>query len=289
VRIALIINEGSGAAGEFDISGHLAAAAHEIEQFDIGAAGEIGETGGFDRIVVAGGDGSLGLAAEQAERLETPLAVIPAGTANDFARRMGLPDDLEDATRLAAESSATRRIDIAELGGRSFLNVASLGLAPAAAEAADELKERLGPLAYAIGAVRAGASEEPFASRVICDGEEVFEGDAWQITVGSTGAFGGGSQIEADADDGLLDVVVIEGGPRSALARRAYGLRQGGVEEQAGVHDSRGAKVTVECGPDEALNIDGEVCNAEAVGHDGSERGAIEFGVRPRALELVIE
>ena len=288
MKIALIINEGSGAAGEFDIREHLTAAGHEVQQFDIGSAGEVGETGGFARIVIAGGDGSLGLAAEQAERLGAPLAVVPAGTANDFARRMGLPEDLEEATRLAAHGERTRRVDIAELGDRSFLNVASLGLAPAAAEAAHDLKERLGPLAYALGAVRAGASEEPFPSRVVCDGEEVFDGDAWQITVGSTGAFGGGSQIDADADDGLLDVVVIEGGPRAALARRAYGLRRGDVEEQAGVHDSRGAKVTVECGPEEALNIDGEICKAEIVGHDGSEHGAIEFTVRPQALELVI-
>lgn len=292
MRIALIVNEDSGAAGELDIGELLAGDGHDVEQFDIGSAERVAQAAGegteFDRIVVAGGDGSLALAAEQAERLRVPLGVVAAGTANDFARRMGLPDDLEEAARLAGSGDRTRRIDIADLGGRSFLNVASLGLAPAAAEAAHELKARLGPLAYAIGAVRAGATAEPFPARVVCDGSEVFDGEAWQITVGSTGAFGGGSQIDADADDGMLDVVVIEGGPRAALARRAYGLRRGGVEEQAGVHDSRGAAVEVECGPGEALNIDGEVCEVTSVGHDGGERGSIRFGVRPQALELVI-
>jgi diacylglycerol kinase (ATP) len=288
VRIALIVNEGSGAAGEFDIGELVAAAGHEAEQFDIGDAGDAGKAGEFDRVVVAGGDGSLALAAEQAERLGVPLGVVPAGTANDFAVRMGLPEDIEEAARLAATGERTRKVDIAEIGDRSFLNVASLGLAPAAAEAAHDLKERLGTLAYAVGALRAGTSEEPFEARVTCDGSELFDGEAWQITVGSTGAFGGGSQIDADADDGLLDVVVIEGGPRAALARRAFGLRRGDVEEQAGVHDSRGAAIEVECGADESLNIDGELCDVTSVGHDGSDRSSVHFGIRPHALKLVI-
>jgi diacylglycerol kinase (ATP) len=287
MRIALIINKDSGAAGELDIEELLAAAGHEVQTFDIEDA-ESASGSNAERVVVAGGDGSLALAAEQAVALDVPLAVIPAGTANDFAVRMGIPEDIEEAARLAADGKSSRRVDIAALGDRSFLNVASLGLAPAAAEAAHDLKEKLGALAYAVGALRAGASEQPFPARVLCDGSEVFDGEAWQITVGSTGAFGGGSQIDADADDGLLDVVVIEGGPRAALARRAYGLRRGGVEEQAGVHDSRGAEVTIECGPGESLNIDGELCDVESVGHDGSDRGSIGFTVRPRALELVI-
>ncbi len=287
MKIALISNEKSGSAGQADIEGMLTAAGHEVEQIDIGEAERARETGA-ERVVVAGGDGSLALAAEQAEALGVPMGVIPAGTANDFAVRMGLPEDLNDAAGLAANGTETREVDIAEVGGRPFLNVASLGLAPAAAEAADELKERFGPLAYAIGAVRAGAAEEPFPTTVACDGSELFDGDAWQVTVGSTGAFGGGSQIEADADDGLLDVVVIEGGPRAALARRAFGLRRGGVEEQAGVHDARGSSVVVECGPEQDLNIDGELCNACIVGHGGDKRGALTFTVRPRALELVI-
>ncbi len=285
MKIALISNEKSGSAGQADIEGVLTDAGHEVEQFDIGDAERARESGA-ERIVVAGGDGSLALAAEQAEALGVPLAVIPAGTANDFAAGMELPEDPEEAARLAAGGTRTRRIDIAEVGGRSFLNVASLGLAPAAAEAADDLKERLGPLAYAIGAVRAGAAEDPFPTRVACDGAEVFEGEAWQVTVGSTGSFGGGSQIEADAGDGMLDVVVIEGGPRAALARRAYGLRRGGVEEQAGVHDARGAEVVVTCGSGADLNIDGELVPASELGC--STDGELDFKIRPRAIELVI-
>ncbi len=287
MRIILITNRDSGSAGETDVEAVLAEAGAEVEAIAIDEGKRAPELRP-DRIVVAGGDGSLAVGALAACEAGVPLAVVPCGTANDFAERMGLPADLEEAARLAATGAATRRVDIADVGGRAFLNVASLGLAPAAAEAAEDLKESLGPLSYALGAVRAGTTEEPFAVSVACDGSELFAGDAWQVTVGSTGAFGGGSRIEADADDGLLDVVVIEGGPRAALARRALGLRRGGVEEQAGVHDSRGAEIVVAVGPGHDLNVDGELVGASELGHDGSETGELTFTVRARALELVI-
>ncbi len=287
MRVALISNQASGTAAEADVAALLAAAGADVESFEIADGARAGAAEA-DRVVVAGGDGSLAVGALAARAAGVPLAVVPAGTANDFAARMGLPAEATEAARLAVSGTRTRRVDIAEVGERAFLNVASLGLAPAAADAAENLKERLGPLAYALGAVRAGVSAEPFAVRVACDGSELFAGEAWQVTVGCTGAFGGGSQIAADADDGLLDVIVIEGGPRAALARRAFGLKRGEIEEQAGVHDSRGAEITVALGPGHDLNVDGEVVPASALGHEGSPEGTLRFGVRDRELELVI-
>ena len=287
MKIHLISNDASGSAGDTDVEEVLGADGAEVEAFEIGDGDKAGE-GEPDRVVVAGGDGSLAVGALAACSAGVPLGVVPCGTANDFAVRMELPEEIEEAARLAASGVNTRHVDIADVGGRAFLNVASLGLAPAAAEAAENLKDKLGPLSYALGAVRAGTTEKPFHCRVSCNGDELFEGKAWQVTVGSTGAFGGGSQIDADADDGLLDVVVIEGGARAALAKRAFGLRRGGIEEQAGVHDGRGAEITVEVGADHDLNVDGELVPATELGHDGSENGRLEFTIRNRALELVI-
>ena len=62
-----------------------------------------------DRIVVAGGDGTIGPVAELAGRLDVPLAVIPTGTANDFARANGIPLDVEAAARLAASRHGAAR------------------------------------------------------------------------------------------------------------------------------------------------------------------------------------
>jgi diacylglycerol kinase family enzyme len=91
---------------------------------------------------------------------------------------------------------------------------------------AEPLKPKLGPLAYAVGALRAGLTGRPVPVRATVDGEAVHDGPAWQLIVGATGAFGGGSGIaQADPHDGLLDLVVLPASSRAALVRRAYGLR----------------------------------------------------------------
>jgi diacylglycerol kinase (ATP) len=217
---------------------------------------------GPDRLAVAGGDGTIGPAAEVAGRVGVPLAVIPTGTANDFARAHGLPDDPVEAARLAATAQSTVPLELGRLAdGRPFVNVASAGLASVAARQAEPLKPRLGPLAYAVGALRAAVSERPLEVTVRADGREVFSGGAWQVIVAVTGAFGGGSGVaEADPDDGRLDVVVIPGGSRLALARRAWGLRTHTIAQQQAVDHHRGRVIEVElpAGRRE-INVDGEI------------------------------
>lgn len=93
-----------------------------------------------DRVIVAGGDGSLGPCAALAARLEVPIGVVPAGTANDFVRATGLPDDADRACLLAATGDRTRPIDLGRVDEVPFVNVASIGLAPKAAAAAEPLK-----------------------------------------------------------------------------------------------------------------------------------------------------
>ena len=211
-----------------------------------------------DRIVVAGGDGSIGSAAEAAERARVPLAVVPVGTANDFARAQGLPLDPAEACRLAVEGERTRRLELAWMGDRPFVNAASAGLSPVAARKAHGLKRALGPLAYSVGALRAGLGADPVRCEVSCDGASLFDGPAWQITVAATGAFGGGSAVAADPQDGELDVVVIEAGSRARLVVHAYGLRAGEVESQRGVRKARGRVVQVRTDGSTGFNVDGE-------------------------------
>ena len=115
-----------------------------------------------DGLVVAGGDGSLACVAAPAARAGIRLAVIPTGTANDFARELEIPLELGRGVPASRpKAAAVRRLDVGRMGDRPFLNVASTGLPPAAAEHADGLKEKLGPLAYAVGAARAGVEEDP--------------------------------------------------------------------------------------------------------------------------------
>ena len=115
---------------------------------------------------------------------------------------------------------------------RPFVNVANAGLAAPPAERARSWKKRLGPLAYAAGAVVAGLSAKPLTCLVECDGEELLAGEAWQVTVAASGAFGAGATVEeADPSDGALEVIAIEAGPRLGLVSLAYRLRRGDLTE----------------------------------------------------------
>ena len=187
--------------------------------------------------------------------------MIATGTANDFARANGLPDDPLEAAALAATGTETRDLELGRLAdGRPFVNVASAGLAAKAARHASPFKKVLGPFAYAVGALRAAATEAPMRCSVRVDGEPGFDGGAWQLIVAAGGAFGGGSEIGvADPGDGELDVTVLPAGSRIALARRAWGLRRGTVEQQEPVEHLRGCVVEVALPRGAELNVDGEI------------------------------
>jgi len=277
MRIALFENPDSGSGEAGDVERALRRHGAEVTSFPLDEVDAALATDP-DRIVVAGGDGSVGCAAEGAARAGAALAVVPVGTANDFARAMGLPDGLEEATRLAATGARLRRMDLARMGRRPFVNVASLGLAPVAARKASGLKRALGPGAYALGALRAGLTAEPVRCELLCDGERAFAGEAWQATVACSGAFGGGAELDADPHDGLLDAVVIRARSRASLARHAYGLRSGTIGEQPGVHSCRAATIELRVAPGTAFNVDGEVV----------ESGPVRFEVEAAAFDLVV-
>jgi diacylglycerol kinase family enzyme len=254
VRLALVTNRKSGR--------HLdpARVAALLGGAEVYGLDELDRVRDVDRIVVSGGDGTIAPVAERAGALGVPLAVIPAGTANDFARANGIPADVEAAARLAVRGTALRSLELGRLStGRPFVNVASAGLSSLAGRRAQPLKSRFGPLAYGLGAVRAAATGAPLRVCVRVDGAEVFDGETWQVMVACTGAFGGGSGIgAADATDGELDVVIVPSGSRAVLVRRAWGLRTRTIERQRAVPHFEGRVVEVRLPSGAELNVDGE-------------------------------
>lgn len=275
--IALVANTGSG-DGEADrVEVALRREGARLRSFAPPRAQEAARSGA-ERLVIAGGDGSIAPAASAAGKAGIPVAVIPTGTANDFATAAGLPSDLDEARRLALGGRRLRVVDLAWLGDRPFVNVASAGLAPKAARHAVGLKGRLGSFAYLVGAIRAGIAARPIRCAIACDGDQLFEGKAWQAVVGCTGAFGAGASIGGSLDDGALRVVAVPAGPRLALLRRASGLRRGTIGAQAGVASARCGIAALDLAPGTELNVDGELVEA----------GPVSVGVEPSAFELVV-
>lgn len=280
MKIALIANPASG--GGLDVEALIEALNRHGSEVKAFEPGDLDAAAAWapERVAVAGGDGTIAPCAALAGRLGVPLAVIPSGTANDFARASAIPPQREQACELAATGSELSPHELGRLAdGHPFVNVASAGLASAAAHRAQPLKPRLGPLAYAVGALRAAASEQPLECTVRADGDAVFRGDAWQVIVAVTGAFGGGAELgTAEPDDGVLDVAVLPAGSRLGLARRAWGMRRGTIAQQRDVCNARGSVVEVELPAGAQLNVDGEVRET------GLERVTIE----PRGFSLVV-
>jgi diacylglycerol kinase (ATP) len=277
--LALAANPGSGGGTvPEEIARELERAGATVRLFGVDEL-EAAAASGAERLVVASGDGTIGLAAAAAASAGIPLAVVPSGTANDFARAMRIPSELTSACRLAALGMGLKEVDLARMDGRPFVNAASAGLAVHAGERAQPLKKRLGPLAYAVGALRAGVFADPVRCRVTGDGRELFAGRAWQVIVACSGAFGGGSRLEsADPRDGVLDVAVLKAGLRARLVVHAYGLRAGRITSQRGVRHGRALRVDIDVAPGTRFNVDGEILTA----------GPSTFRVEPHAFRVVV-
>ena len=277
--VALVANERSGASDPGLCAERLSRFGADVRRFGIEEV-DAAAAAGADRLVVAGGDGSIAPAAAAAGAAGIPLAVVPAGTANDFARRLDLPEDLDAACRLAVRGTRTRALELGWMNDeRPFVNVASTGLPAPAAQRARSWKKRLGPLAYALGALSAGATAQPITCLVECDGRELLAGEAWQVTVAASGAFGAGAAVEeADPSDGALEVVAVEAGPRAALVTLAYRLRRGLVTQDPRAYHSRCSAAEVQVPDCTRFNVDGELVTA----------GDARFRAQKDAFHLIV-
>ena len=277
--VALLANEDSGSSNPPLCAERLRSFGAEVRRFGLDEL-EDAVASGADRVVVAGGDGSIAPVAAAAGAAGVPLAVIPAGTANDFARRLELPDGLSAACRLAVCGTRLRSLELGWMNERRpFVNVASAGLPAPAADRAASWKERLGPLAYAAGALTAGLNAKPITCLVRCDDRELLAGEAWQVTVAASGAFGAGAAIpQADPCDGALDVVAIEAGPRLGLISLAYRLRSGSLTSHPRAYPTRCDRAEVQVPDGTCFNVDGELVS----------EGEARFTVAKHAFRLVV-
>jgi YegS/Rv2252/BmrU family lipid kinase len=168
------------------------------------AAAEAGET-----VVAVGGDGLVGCLAGGLRGGAGPLAIIPSGRGNDFARALKIPTEPREAARVAVDG-AERVLDLGLANGRPFVGIASLGFDSDANRIANEAKLIKGNLVYLYAALRTLVAWKHARFRVTVDGD-AREVVGYSVAVGNSKAYGGGMFVfpHAKLDDGLLDVLTI--------------------------------------------------------------------------------
>jgi diacylglycerol kinase (ATP) len=239
------------------------------------------------RLVVLGGDGSLNTTLRylwrRGEAADCPIAVVPLGTGNDFARGVGIPLDPIEAARLAAVGEP-RPIDLVtdDVGG-VVVNAMHVGVGADAAASARPLKPYLKSAAFPLGAVVAGARARGWRLRVEVDGRPVTSGRRRVLMAGLANAptIAGGTAVlgpGASVTDGEFDVVVSTAVGPMARIGYALGLLRGTHPDRADVEQRRGRTLTI-AGEAFYANADGEV--------SGPIRGRT-WVIRPGAWRCVL-
>ena len=235
-------------------------------------------------LVVAGGDGSMHAAVGSLWRAGTladvTLGLIPLGTGNDLATGLDIPSDPVAAANLVLAGNA-RSLDLITTDRNEVVvNASHAGLGAVAAGESERFKERLGPLAYPVGALIAGVRESGWNLRVTLDGEVVHDGGVLMIGVANAPSIGGGTRLVPPAlpSDGLLDVIVVSA--VTAAARVAFGvaLRDGVHLDREDVVHRRGSRVQI-AGDPVAHDLDGEVTD---------ERASCTYQVQPGAWTMLL-
>ncbi len=184
---------------------------------------------GARRVIAGGGDGTINavvsaLVGKGQRKPKATLGILPLGTANDFARGCGLPtDDLAECLRIACTRKG-RRMDVAKVNKRYFINVASAGFgAEITATTPIGMKKVLGGLAYTIMGLAKAAKLTPYEGQVIIPGEEPMAGQMLLMAVSNNRYAGGGFEVApaAAVDDGLLDLAVLTYRQKPDLAKLA--------------------------------------------------------------------
>jgi diacylglycerol kinase (ATP) len=232
-----------------------------------------------DIVIVGGGDGTLNAVLQGLVGTGLPLGLLPLGTANDLARTLGIPNDLEAACDVIAQGHV-HRIDIGQVNGVYFFNEASIGLSVTLCrQLTQEAKARFGIFALFYNAVMLLMKMRRFRALVRQDGGDEFAVRTAQLTIGNSRNFGGFIATDDGAiDDRLLDLYSIgfEHGwtyfdAFAALLRRRY-------DEARSVRTLHGKRFEVRTGRRHRIEADGEIVTTTPA----------VFEIVPRAVSVFV-
>jgi diacylglycerol kinase (ATP) len=202
-------------------------------------------------VIACGGDGTISPLAALAAEAHGALAIVPAGSGNDFARQLRIPRDSVEAVRLLD----TGKLVVVDLGTvrtgdgteTTFTTVAGAGFDAEVNRWANTVHWASGTMLYVLATLRTLVRYRPLPFRVRVD-EQEWEGDAWFVAVGNTRSYGGGMAITPAAviDDGALDVCIVTAVSRVELLAKFARVFRGTHVGDGAALTFRGTAITIE-------------------------------------------
>ena len=233
---------------------------------------------GAPMVIVGGGDGSLSGTVDELVGKDCVFGVLPLGTANSFARTLGIPLDLEGAVA-AISGGRRRRIDLGMIDRDYFVNAASLGLSPRIGETVPhKLKRYLGRVGYLLWAIKCSIGFRAFRL-TLEDG--VKRRNMWATEVRIlNGPYHGGVELsdQADVDTGDIVIQAVVGRSHARLAWDWYAKFFKLRDRDAQTEEFRGKAFRIETRPPQRISIDGEVLASTPVTVQVAS-GAVEVAV----------
>ena len=165
---------------------------------------------GCQGVVAVGGDGLVHLVLQHLAGTAIPLAVIPAGTGNDFCRTLGWPLDNIEQILHTVIAKPPSRVDLAIVDGEWFGAILSTGFDSIVNERANAMKWPTGPSKYNVAIMLVLLGFKPRLYEINIDGQR-FSTKAMLIAIGNGQSYGGGMKVcpNADLHDDLLEIMVL--------------------------------------------------------------------------------
>ncbi|PLZ81392.1 lipid kinase [Fischerella muscicola CCMEE 5323] len=213
-----------------------------------------------DLVIVGGGDGTLNAAVDTLVETNLPLGILPLGTANDLARTLKIPNSLPEASKVIANGKL-QRIDLGEVNGKYFFNVASLGLSVKITQRlTKEVKRRWGIFAYAFTALEVIWESRPFSAEIRLPDQSI-KVKTVQIAIGNGRYYGGGMAVAPDAmiDDQRLDLYSLEIRHWWEIIPLLPRMRQGRHINARNVRALQAQEIEIYTRKPRPINTDGEI------------------------------
>jgi len=256
------------------------------------------EKKGFDKIIVVGGDGTLNEVVNGIflqKRLKTQdvtVGMISVGTGNDWSRMYEMPDSYNEQVKLLTSGYSFLQ-DVGKASyrfsedrqHRYFMNIAGMGYDALVTEKANIMKQKGkgGPVSYLINVVSGLFQYKSVHLDIHADGEKVFSGKVFTLSIGICKYNGGGMMQLPDAipDDGLFDITVIRKTTKYRIITNIKNLYDGSFVKMREVSQYRGKKVTVSSKPSHKLYLE---TDGESLGHS-----PLDIEVIPRAVRVIVK